>query len=93
MDTLQHLHVLHERVRIESGHHAPLAQVLDADDRFADVETTALPLALLERRDPADHDVGTQTAPIVAERGDGAVGRHQQRKDVEALAAVEPYQV
>ena len=48
----------------------------------------SLPLPLPQPGDAADHEIGTQAAPVVAEGRDGAIRGHEQGKDVEAHVAV-----
>ena len=38
--------------------------------------------------DAADDDIRTQAPDVASEGGDGAVGRHEQREDVEAVEAL-----
>jgi hypothetical protein len=68
---------------------AALTALLDPDAHRADAKHAAGPLALGHPRDTADDEVGTQPATVVAERGDRAIRRDEQRQDVESLRPVE----
>ena len=46
------------------------------------------PVELVGPVDAVDDDVRSQSADVAAERGDGAVGGDQQRKDIETFGAV-----
>jgi len=61
------------------------AQGIEPHDRVTDMELGAWPLPFFEPLHTADEDVGTQPPDVASERGDGAVGRHEQREDVEAI--------
>ena len=60
-----------------------------ADHHVADPQPPALPFALGEALDAAEHDVRPQPAAVAAERPDRPVGGDEQREDVEALGRVE----
>src|SRR5579871_1968542 len=77
--------VLFERIRIESGHHAAAAQVLDADANFAYLQAPTGPVTFGKTLDSTDDNIRAEPASVVAEGFDGAVGGDQQRQDVEAF--------
>src|SRR6266568_6377224 len=92
VDTLRNGFVADLGVRIVGGHDAARAEILHADERLADTQAGARPFALAQAFDAAHHDVGPQAAAVVAEGGDGAVRRDQERQDVETLGAVESHE-
>jgi hypothetical protein len=69
VDVSQHLTVADEGVRVERRHHAPLPQRVQVHDDRADRHQPALPGALGEALDAADHDAGLQPATVPTERG------------------------
>src|SRR6266481_4317 len=80
------------RVGVVGGHDTARAQVLHPDERVADAQAGARPLALAQAFDASHHDIGPQAAAVVAEGGDGAVRRDQEREHIEALGAVEAHE-
>ena len=87
-DVLQHARIELQRVRIDGGHDAAGAERIEADDRLADVQFGAGPVALRQPFDAANHDVRPQPPHIAAEGLDGTVGGDQQRHDVEPVEAL-----
>ena len=65
------------------------AQRVEPDHGVADVQLRPCPPALGEALDPADHDVRPEPPDVAAELGHGAVGRDEEREDVEAGEPVE----
>ena len=88
VDVEQDLPVLHERVRVVGGHHAAPAQGVQVDRDRPDHHAEALPLALGQTIDPGNDDVRSESTAIASERGDRAIGRDQERQDVESCALV-----
>lgn len=93
MDSEEHLHVLHRRVRVERRHDASAPQADHSNDGSAYVEVAALPIALGKPGHAADEEVRPKASRIVGERRDRTVGGHQQGKDVELLGAIVAHEV
>src|ERR1044071_6642870 len=77
--------VLLKRVRVERRHHTAVAKIREGDRHAADSQMAARPCAFLQPGDAANDQVGSKATAVVAERGDRAVGRDQQGKDVETI--------
>lgn len=87
-DSFQDFHILHLRIRIISRHHTALAKLCRANQDGAHSNLLSRPIALLQIRHAADHDVGPKTTTVNPQPGDGAICRYQQRKHVESLGTV-----
>ena len=86
-DVAQHAGIYLQRVRVDGRHVTPPAQRVQPDDRIADMQSRARPLAFSQAIDTGDDDVWTKAADIASESGDRAVGGHKQREDVETIDA------
>src|SRR5262245_24044489 len=84
-DVAKHVWILLQRVRIERRHHAAAAKAPDADHHVADAQFAAWPFALGEAFHAADDDVRTQPPCVAPEGPDRAIGRDEQRKNVESV--------
>src|SRR5262245_41337127 len=84
-DVLQYVRVDLERVRIDGRHVTAAAQRIQTHDRLADLQHRTRPGSFARSLDAADEDVRAQATDIPSERGDSAVGRHEQRQDVEPI--------
>ena len=91
-DVPEHFGIAHQSVGIDRRHRTAAAQRIEADDRAADVQLGARPLALVEAVDAANHDVRTQTADVASKRRHGAIGGDQQREDVEPIEHVRRFE-
>jgi hypothetical protein len=96
-DVAQNVVVADERIRIHDRHGTAAAQRGEADDdsgsvRVADVKFGAWPGAFVEPGDAADEQVRPQPTDIAPEHGNGAVGRHQQRRwvDITDPTSIDP---
>ena len=87
-DALKHAVVLRERVRIERRHHASSSQIRQRDQHIADAKALALPRPLGQALHSSDHEIWAEPAAVVAECRDGAVGRDEERQDVEPRGAI-----
>jgi hypothetical protein len=61
---------------------------LHTDQDLAYPQACSRPTALAQTVDPADHDIGSQSAIVVTEGRDGAIRGHQQWQDIESLGAL-----
>lgn len=77
-----------QRIGIDCRHVTALSQRIEPHDRVADVQLGARPVALPQPVDAAYEDIGAQPPGITAERGNGAVRRDEERKDVETIEAI-----
>ena len=84
-DVAEDLRIDRQRVRINRGHVTPPAQRIEPHDDLADVQLGARPVAFGETLDAADENVRPEPTDVPAEGRDTAVGRDEQRKNVEAV--------
>src|SRR5688572_1452876 len=77
-----------QRVGIDGRHRTAAAQRIEPHDDIADMQFTTWPPPFREPLHTADEDVRTKSPHIAAERGNGSVGRYEQREHVEAVEAV-----
>lgn len=73
-DPLKHLPILLQRVRIESGHHATAAQIVNTDDHVADAQALTRPCALSQTVHFADNNIGPEPPSVMTEGRDGTSG-------------------
>jgi hypothetical protein len=81
----EHPTILPLRIGIERGHDAAPAQVLDSNNDLPDAQALSRPRSLRQPIDIADHKVWPEPPAVMAESLDRAVGRYQERQDVEPV--------
>ena len=79
-------------VRVDRRHVTSAAQRIEPHDRVADVQLRTRPLTFLQTVDAADDDVRAQTPEIAPEGGDGAIGRNEERENIEAIQSAPGFQ-
>jgi hypothetical protein len=87
-DVAQHVGVYLQCVGIDGRHVTPSAERVQPHNRVADVQLGTGPVSLTQSVDAGDDDVRTKAPDVAPEGGNGAVGRHEQRQDVEAIEAL-----
>jgi hypothetical protein len=87
-DVAEYVRIVRERIGVEGRHNAAVPKVLNGNHRVADQKVLAFPCSLFKTGDVANNNVRPKSSPVSSELRDRAVGRHQQRKYVEAIQAV-----
>jgi hypothetical protein len=84
-DILEHLRITLEGVWINGGHRAAATQGVEPHQRVSDPQLRAFPERFGHPVDPSDEDVRAKASDVPAEHRHSAIGRHEQRQDVEPL--------